>query len=123
LEELAVTQRESDGTDDVREILLNAIEVELAALKAAVGFWREWIEHSSKYIEITSKSLSAIRSAKDDPKRVLLEAVDASREAMRAMTDLPRKAAEDFLHELEALQTPKSASGSSTAKRRARVKP
>jgi hypothetical protein len=54
---------------------------------------------------------------------VLLEAVDASRETARLMTELPKKAAEDFLSELEAIERHKKSASRPPPKRRARAKP
>jgi hypothetical protein len=117
-----MAKTESSKSEDVREILINAIEVELAVLKAAVSFWRLWIEHTSNYVKTTGMNLSSIRSSDKNIKQVLLEAVDASRETARLMTELPKKAAEDFLTELAAIERQR-APGRPPAKRRARAKP
>jgi len=118
-----MAQSVSSRTDDVREVLINAVEVELAALKAAVSFWKQWIEHTSKYVKTTSKTLSTIRTTNKDIKEVLLEVVDAGRETMRLMTELPRKSAEGFLRELDAFDQKRAAPARPRAKRRARAKP
>jgi hypothetical protein len=119
-----MAQTESSRIDDVREVLINAVEVELAALNAAVSFWRQWVNHTSDYVTATTRSLGSIRSADKDVNQVLLEMVDASRQTARTMTELPRKAAEDFLRELEAVQRTTAPSGTRpAAKRRARTKP
>jgi hypothetical protein len=113
----------STPTEDVREILLNALEVEMATLKAAVGFWRQWTEYVADYVKTTGSSLRTIRNSNADMRQVLLEAVDASRRTARLMTELPRKAAQDFLRELEALEAGKASPRKGPAKRRARAKP
>jgi hypothetical protein len=118
-----MAKTESSKSEDVREILINAIEVELAVLKAAVSFWRLWTEHTSNYVKTTGMNLSSIRSSNKNIKQVLLEAVDASRETARLMTELPKKAAEDFLTELAAIERQKATAGRPSAKRRARAKP
>ena len=96
-----MAQPEPNRQAEIREVLINAVEVQLAALKAAVGFWGEWMERTSAFVKTASKSLSTIRSADKDAGQVLLEVVDAGRESMRTMTDLPKKAAERFIDELD----------------------
>lgn len=108
--------------DDVREVLIDAVEVELAALKGAAVFWQEWIEQTSAYVKTASQSLAAIRSSDRDAGQVLLELTDANREAMRRMTELPRKMAERYLSELSGSK-PGKPPRARTAKRRARAKP
>jgi hypothetical protein len=104
-----MVQKDSRQTDEVREVLINAIEVELVTLKAAVSFWTEWIERTSEYVKTATESLSTIRSADKDAGQVLLEVVDASRESVRAMTELPRNAAVSFIQELDELEQKKKA--------------
>ncbi|MGH8428482.1 MAG: hypothetical protein ACRES7_10975 [Gammaproteobacteria bacterium] len=108
--------------DDVREVLIDVVEIELAALKAAAVFWQEWIEQTSSYVTAASKSLEAIRSRDQDAGQVLLELADANREAMRRMTELPRKIAERYISELGGSKPGKPARAK-PAKRRARAKP
>jgi len=138
-----MAQSNAKQYDEIREVLINAVEVELAAARAAVSFMREWAEQTSQYVKTASKSLSTIRSENKDASQVLLEVVDASRETLRTMTELPRKAAERFVRELdaveqkrpapvkrrapkEAVETPVSKekpAAARAAKRRARAKP
>jgi hypothetical protein len=119
----AMAQRDSDKNDDIKEVLINAVEVELALLKAGVSFWSLWVEHTSKFVKSASSSLSTIRSGKKNANQILLELVDSSREAARTMTELPRSAAEGFLRELDAVASKNSKSPRRAAQRRARAKP
>jgi hypothetical protein len=109
--------------EDARDVLINAIEVELAVMNAAVSFWRQWIEHTSNYVKIAGMNLSSMRSNGKDANQVLMEVVDASRETARLMTELPKKAADTFLSELDAIERRRGASTKPSAKRRARAKP
>lgn len=118
-----MAQRNSDNTGDIKEVLINAVEVELAMLKAGVSFWSQWVEQTSKFVKSASRSLSTIRSGKKDANQLLLELVDSSREAARNVTELPRSAAEGFLRELDVLEREKSKPARPAAKRRARAKP
>jgi hypothetical protein len=118
-----MSETESSQFENVRDVLINAIEVELAVMNAAVCFWRQWIEHTSNYVKIAGMNLSSIRSNGKDPNQVLMEVVDASREAARLMTELPKKAADTFLSELDAIERRRAPASKPAAKRRARAKP
>jgi hypothetical protein len=117
-----MVQKDSRQTDEVREVLINAIEVELVTLKAAVSFWTEWIERTSEYVKTATESLSTIRSADKDAGQVLLEVVDASRESVRAMTELPRNAAVSFIQELDELEQKKKAGAKKAGAKKAGAK-
>lgn len=106
-------------SEETREVLINALEVQLAAMTAAVGFWREWMERTSEFVKTTSKSLNAIRETDKDANQVLLEIVDASREGMRVMTELPRNAAERFIRELDQIEQKKKSAAKAPAAKKA----
>ena len=89
---------------EIREVLVNAVEVQLAAMKAAVGFWREWMERTMEFVKTASTQMRDIRSEDKDAGEVLLEITDMARESVRSMTDLPRSAAERFIAELDAVE-------------------
>ncbi len=116
--------------EQIREVLINAVEVQLAALKAGASFWKEWMERTSAFVKTATKTLSAIRSQDKDAGQLLLEVVDQGRESMRTMTELPRNAAARFIQELDELERKRKAGPGRgprrvrpTPKRRARVKP
>lgn len=127
-------QTQPDREEQIREVLINAVEVQLAALKASGSFWREWLEQTSAFVKTATATLGAIRSQEKSADQLLLETVDAGRETIRTMTELPRKAASRFIHELDQIeQKHKSAARGATAgatsktrarrARRGRVKP
>ena len=94
---------DSDKTreDDLRLLLTDAIEVQLAALNAGIKFWTEWIEHTSTFVQSATKTLSSINT--DDPKSrdVVLELLDAGRASVRSLIDVPRNTAAHFIEELD----------------------
>ncbi len=100
---------ETNRQQEIQEVLVNALEVQLAALKASIGFWREWIERTSAFVKTATQTLGAIRSRDKNAKQVLLEMVDESRESMRAMTELPRNAAARFIRELDEMEKKRKA--------------
>jgi hypothetical protein len=94
---------DSDPTreEDLRLLLTDAIEVQLAALKAGISFWSEWIEHTTTFVQSATKTLSSINT--DDPKSrdVVLELLDAGRASVRSLTEIPRHTASHFIEELD----------------------
>jgi hypothetical protein len=95
--------------EQIREVLMNAVEVQLAALKAGASFWKEWMERTSAFVKTATKTLSTIRSQDKDAGHLLLEIVDQARESMRTMTELPRNAAARFIEELDELERKRKA--------------
>jgi|GEM_PF-3520955 len=91
------TSRETE----LQEILMNAVEVQLAAFKAGIDFWVHWTEHATKFSEESIRRLNEIQSNPAESNRLLLEITDISRETIRAMTNLPRHTAECFIGELD----------------------
>jgi hypothetical protein len=61
------------------------------------------VERTSGFVTTATKSLDAMRSADKDARDVLLEVIDAGRESMRTMTELPKNAASRFIDELEQI--------------------
>ena len=93
--------------EDLRRLLTDAIEVQLAALKAGISFWSEWVEHTSAFVQSASKSLSNINSEEQQTKDVVLELVDAGRASLRSLTEIPRHTATRFIEELDSLEKAK----------------
>ena len=94
---------EPSREEDLRRLLTDAIEVQLAALKAGIAFWSEWIEQTTVFVQSASKTLTEINS-NDPAKDVLLELLDAGRASARSMTEIPRHTATKFLEELDKLE-------------------
>ena len=99
-------ETETDREEELRRLLTDAIEVQLAALKAGISFWGEWIEQTSSFVTSATKTLSSI-NAEEPTKDVLLELVDAGRASARAMTEIPRHTAVRFLEELDRAEEKK----------------
>lgn len=102
---MAATDR--NRTEELRQLLTDAIEVQLAAFTAGIGFWREWVEQTSDFVNATSNSLRTINAQDRQPKEVLLDLVDAGRASIRSMTELPRHAASRFIEALDEIKTKK----------------
>ncbi len=102
-------ETEQNREEDLRRLLTDAIEVQLAALKAGISFWSEWIEQTSTFVQSATKSLSTIKAEDQEAKDVLLELVDAGRASVRSMTEIPRHTATRFIEELDRLAQKKEA--------------
>ncbi len=133
-----MAESEQSREEDLRRLLTDAIEVQLAALKAGISFWSEWIEHTTAFVQSATKSLTTINTEDQQAKDVLLELLDAGRASIRSMTEIPRHTATKFIEELDKLEQEKGeeaatkkarksagksgASAKSAAKRRPRPK-
>jgi len=95
---------EQTREDDLRQLLTDAIEVQLAALKAGISFWTDWIEQTSDFVQSATKTLSSINADDTPTKDSLLALVDAGRASLRSMTDIPRNTATKFIEELDKLE-------------------
>ncbi len=94
--------------EDLRLLLTDAIEVQLAALKAGISFWTEWIDHTTTFVQSATKTLTSINT--DDPKSrdVVLELLDAGRASVRSLTEIPRNTASHFIAELDKFAAQKA---------------
>ncbi|MHC4196878.1 MAG: hypothetical protein ACYSRP_03065 [Planctomycetota bacterium] len=97
-------------TSDIREILKDTVEVQLAGLIAGATFWREWANHASKYTEVASKGLANIISNPSKSDQVLSEITDAGQEYMRTMNELPQIAVSKFKEEFKNIRQPQKPS-------------
>lgn len=104
---------EPNREEELRRLLTDAIEVQLAALKAGMSFWSEWIEQTSQFVTSATRTLSSINE-EQQTKDTLLELVDAGRASARAMTEIPRHTAVRFLEELDRVEERKAAAKKST---------
>lgn len=100
--------------EDLRLLLTDAIEVQLAGLKAGISFWTEWIEHTTTFVQSATKTLTSINT--DDPKSrdVVLELLDAGRASVRSLTEIPRNTASHFIAELDKFAAQKASASAAT---------
>ena len=117
-----MTDTDLSREEDLRRLLTDAIEVQLAALKAGISFWSEWIEQTSAFVQSATKTLSSITAEDQQTKDMLLELVDAGRASARSMTEIPRHTATKFIEELDRLEAQKQ-EDAQTAKKTARARP
>lgn len=116
------TAQDQDRQEDLRRLLTDAIEVQLAALRAGISFWTEWIEQTGEFVNTATRTLASINAEDQQAKDVLLELVDAGRASMRSMTEIPRHSALRFIEELDRVRAEQEASAPSPAAKKGAVK-
>lgn len=119
-------KKKTSQSSDIKEILINATEVQLAGTKAGISFWRAWVDQASNFADVASNGLNTLVSNPNATDKVLLQITEASRKYAREMNDLPEIAAKRFIEALEefrkAKKTSTKKSPSRGPKRSARVK-
>ena len=118
-----MAESDNDRAEELRSLLTDAIEVQLAALKAGIGFWSEWIEEASDFVQSATDSLSNINSGSKKTEDALLELLDKGRASARSLTEIPRHTATRFIEELDAAEAKRSGAKKSSAKKAAKKAP
>lgn len=107
---------DSSREDDLRQLLTDAVEVQLAALKAGISFWSEWIEHTSTFVQSATSTLSSINTEDPKSREVVLELLDAGRASLRSLTEIPKHTASHFIAELDKFESQKAQNTTSAPK-------
>jgi hypothetical protein len=102
-QEDSMTQSNPDQDADLRALLTSALEVQLAAFKAGIRFWEDWIAETSHFVRLASDNLRTIGKDKPPSRETLLELLDVGRGTIRSMMELPRSTASHFIEELDQL--------------------
>ena len=118
-----MAETETGREEELRSLLTDAIEVQLAALKAGIGFWTEWIEETSNFVQSATDSLSTINSGDKKTEDAILELLDKGRASARSMTEIPRHSATRFIEELDAAEARRASAKKPAAKKGAAKKP
>lgn len=101
------TEPSSKQSEQLREILVEVAQTQLAAVSAAVRFWAGWAEAADKYTRSISEELARVDAEATDTGDLVGRLSDLTREYLRNMTELPRLAANHFDGELEKIGKPK----------------
>ena len=107
---------------DIRDLMISAAEVQIAAMKAGIGFWTNWLEEANKFTNTAADGLRKLERSSGDDTKILIGIAEANQAFMTAMLDLPRETARRFADELGAMGRGPSRSGK-TRRRSAKVKP
>lgn len=118
-----MAKKDKSREEDLRRLLTDAVEVQLAALRAGISFWSEWVEKTTEFVQEATTTLSRIDSDQE-AKDLLLELVDASRSSVRGLTEIPRNTATRFIDELDRFEEAKAKTAKKKpAKKKAAKKP
>jgi hypothetical protein len=115
-------EAETGREEELRSLLTDAIKVQLAALKAGISFWSEWIEEASSFVQSATDSLSSINAGSKKTEDALLELLDKGRASARTMTEIPRHTATRFIEELDAAEAKRTGAKKTSAKKTAAKK-
>lgn len=117
-----MTEKTTTRDTEIQALLLEAVEIQLAAFKANITFWSEWVDEATRFSEEAIRRLSELQSDPAENSRILLEMTDLSRESLRSMTHLPRRAAESFIQELDKFEQAKKPRNEGGTKPKAKTK-
>jgi hypothetical protein len=98
----------------VRDAIIEASRVQLAAITAAGGFWSTWAEFTATYSQEMSEALKQAAGGESDPDAVVALMTDLNRKYLRQLTDLPEVAVKRFNEEvanIETLRAPRRRAG------------
>ncbi len=83
--------------------MIEVARTELAAVTAALKFWRGWVESADRYTQKISAELAGISEGTDDVQKFAGRLTDFSREYFREMMSLPTVAVNHFASEVEKI--------------------
>lgn len=86
--------------NDIRDLVLEATRIQLAAINAGIAFWSGWIEHASKFVHSANLELQSVEAGSAGFEDVAAKLTDSSREFLRKTTELPQVAVSTFQSEL-----------------------
>lgn len=95
-------------TEQLREVLVEAAQTQLAAITAAVRFWAGWTQSAEKYAQALSDELARINEEGKQTGDLVGRLSDLTREYLRNLTELPNAAVKHFNSELEKVGRPRS---------------
>jgi hypothetical protein len=92
----------AQSNDDVRSIMVETARLQVASLKAAITFWRGWVERASEFAESTSADLVRVADLSRTDGEAIGRLSDSAKTFVRRLSELPELAADAFKHELKA---------------------
>lgn len=101
------TERTSDGTGPVRDLVVEAARTQLAAVSAGIRFWAAWIDSADRYTRAVGAELARLEVEKEPVGDITARLADHTRAYVRELTTLPAVAVQQFNEELEKIGQPK----------------
>jgi hypothetical protein len=96
----------STQADQVRGVLVEAAQTQLAAVTAVIKFWSGWAESADKYTRAVNAELAELEQ-RGEAGDTVGRLTDLTREYLRSMTQLPSLAVKEFNSQLETIGKPK----------------
>jgi hypothetical protein len=82
--------------DDVRQVIIEAANVQVAALNAGIVFWSAWVDGASKFAQSISTELLELAKTPGKTDDAIGRFTDLTREYLRKMSELPNTAVARF---------------------------
>lgn len=101
-----VPRESSKQADQLRGVLVEAAQTQLAAVGAVIKFWSGWAESADKYTRAVNAELAKLEQ-RGETGDTVGRLSDLTREYLRSMTQLPSLAVKEFNSQLETIGKPK----------------
>lgn len=112
---------EKTTAENIEDILIEGVQVQIAATKAGIAFWKGWIKNASEFTDEVDKEIMKVHKSKKKGIKERIKVAqfsDAAKKLLRKTTELPNVAATEFNNELGKRMKKKS-----KPTRSAKVKP
>lgn len=106
-EDKADATKETKETSELRDVLVETVHIQLAAMEAGITFWSGWVESASKFAVAADQELLNIIQRGDEANDAIGHLTDLSREFLRKVTELPNQAVAEFNAKIERETKPK----------------
>ena len=100
---------DTNKNQEVRQLMIEAAKVQVAALNAGITFWSSWVESASKFAKSLNSELINLGKDTVQSDEAIGKLTDLSREYLRKMTELPGAAVGQFDAEVGKAIEPKKA--------------
>jgi hypothetical protein len=94
------SKKPDDQNKQVRDVMVEAAQMQLASTTAAVKFWTSWAEATSKFTQNVSQELARIADEGNASDDVVVRLADLNHQYLRELSDLPNAAATQFSRDL-----------------------
>jgi hypothetical protein len=95
------TKKNDDQNKQVRDVMVEAAQIQLASTTSAVKFWASWAEATGKFTEDVSQELARIADEGTTSDDILVRFADLNRRYLRELSELPQAVASQFSSDLE----------------------
>lgn len=104
MQEGIMATRGWDYRADLRDFLINMVEMEATALRVGVTYWSKWATHVASYTDAMTELLVRMMRDPWESREMIPEAMNAYKKYLRDLAALPGQAVVDFNLELESIR-------------------